>query len=153
MTFFYLTGGAGFNYRNPLPMSDGKLISVVTATPGIFDTNLGTATFPKSSFSYRLMLLTNSAASSLVTTNQFLITSQLSNTAVYWSGTTRVTHTNALWELQPVEVHARNVPTPWNPGVASIEQNVFAAMNVDLATFQADRANCKAAVCRCRRAR
>ncbi len=141
MTFFYLTGGSGFNYRNPLPMSDGKLISVVTPTPGIFDTNLGTATFPKSSFNYRLMLLTNSASSPLFTTNQFLLTSQLSNNAVYWSGSTRVTHTNALWELSPVEVRARSVPSPWNPGVASIEQNVFAAMNVDMATFQADLAN------------
>ena len=58
----------------------------------------------------------------------------------YWAGTTRVTQSNALWELQPVEVRARSVPAQWNPGVASIEQSVFANANVDLATFQADLA-------------
>jgi mono/diheme cytochrome c family protein len=52
-----------------------------------------------------------------------------------------VNQTNALWELQPVEVRSRPVPAPWNPGVASIEQNVFTAANVDMPTFQADLAN------------
>jgi len=143
MTVFYVTAsGGGLNYRNPLPMSDGKLISAVTpVSGGGFDTNQGTATFPRSSHTYRLMLLTNSAASPFYFTNQFLITNQLSNNAVYWANGLRVNHTNALWELQPVEVRSRAVPVPWNPGVASIEQTVFAAANVDMATFQADLAN------------
>jgi hypothetical protein len=141
MMFFYVTAAnAGLNYRNPLPMADGKLISAVTPASG-FDTNLGTATFPKSSYNFRLTLLTNSAASPFYFTNQFLISNLLSNNAVYWANGLRVTHTNALWELQPVEVRARFIPTPWNPGVASIEQTVFASANIDLATFQADLAN------------
>ncbi len=144
MTFFYVTAAnGGLNCRNPLPMADGKLISAVTPIsiyPGGFDTNLGTATFPKSAYNFRLTLLTNSAASPFYFTNQFLISNSLSNNAIYWVGTTRVTHTNALWELQPVEVRSRFIPTPWNPGVASIEQTVFASANVDLATFQADLA-------------
>ncbi len=141
MTCFYITAsGGGLNYRNPLPMSDGKFISAVTPASG-FDTNLGTATYPKSAYSYKLTLLTNSALSPFYFTNQFLITGALTNNAIYWAGTNRVNNTNALWELQPVEVRARFVPQPWNPGVASIEQNIFAAANVDLATFQADLAN------------
>ena len=140
MLFFYVTAsGGGLNYRNPLPMADGKLLTAVTPASG-FDTNLGTATFPKSSYNFRLMLLTNSAAAPFYFTNQFLIANHLMNNAVYWAGATRVTHTNALWELQPVAVRPRPVPTPWNPGVASIEQAVFAAANIDLATFQADLA-------------
>jgi hypothetical protein len=51
-----------------------------------------------------------------------------------------VTQTNALWELQPVEVRSRTVPTAWQPGVAATEQQVFAEEGVDLATFQADMA-------------
>ncbi len=145
MTCFYVTAsGGGLNYRNPLPMSHGKFISAVTPIsiyPGGFDTNLGTATFPKSAYSYKLMLLTNSAASPFHFTNQFLIAGALTNNAVYWAGTNRINHTNALWELQPVEVRSRSVPTPWNPGVASIEQNGFAAANMDMNTFQADLAN------------
>jgi hypothetical protein len=143
MTVFYVTAtGGGLNYRNPLPMSDGKLISAVTPVLGAgFDTNQGTATFPRSSHTYRLMLLTNSAASPFYFTNKFLITSQLSNNAVYWANGLRVNQTNALWELQPVEVRSRPVPAPWNPGVTSIEQTVFATANVDMKTFQADLAN------------
>jgi hypothetical protein len=126
-------------YRNPLPMSDGRLIAAVTPGTGI-DTNLGTDSLPKSSYNFRLMLLTNSASAPYYSTNQFLISVPLTNLATYWAGTTRVTQSNALWELQPVEVRVRSVPTQWNPGVASIETNVFVSESVDLATFQADLA-------------
>lgn len=145
MTFFYVTAsGGGLNYRNPLPMSDGKLIASVTSTAGLlnnFDTNLGTATSPKSAYNFRLMLLTNSIASPFYFTNQLLVKKPLTNDSVYWVNGLRVTNANNLWELQPVEVRARPVPTPWNPGMPSVEQNVFAAANVDMTTFQADLAN------------
>ena len=142
MVFITITSNAlaPWLYRNPLPMTDGKLISTVTPATTI-DANLGTDALPKSSYNFRLMLLTNSSSAPLYTTNQFLITTPLTNIATYWDGTTRVTQSNALWELQPVEVRSRQLPTnSWNPGVASIEQSVFASQNVDLATFQADLA-------------
>jgi hypothetical protein len=123
-------------YRNPLPMSDGTLLAVSSPAIGV-DTNLATEAFPKSSYTFRLMLLTNSAPGAIYSTNKFL-TSGLTNAVSYWAGATRVTQTNALWELQPVEVRSRAVPTPWQPGVASIEQQVFADEGVDLPTFQAD---------------
>ena len=141
MVFLSITTPANTQwlYRNPLPMSDGKLIAAVTPATTI-DTNLGTDTFPKSSYDFRLMLLTTNGSAPYYSTNQFLIPAPLTNIATYWVGTTRVTQSNALWELQPVEVRARSVPQSWNPGVASIETNVFASANVDLATFQADLA-------------
>ncbi len=141
MVFLNITTPANTQwlYRNPLPMSDGKLLAAVTPATTI-DSNLGTDTLPKSSYDFRLMLLTTNGSAPYFSTNQFLIPAPLTNIATYWVGTTRVTQSNALWELQPVEVRARSVPQSWNPGVASIETNVFASANVDLATFQADLA-------------
>ena len=125
-------------YRNPLPMSDGALLAAATPALNV-DTNLGTEAFPRSSYQFRLMLLTNSGGSSLYTTNTFLTTG-LTNAVSYWAGSTRIIQTNALWELQPVEVHSRPIPASWQPGIASVEQQVFAEEGVDLPTFQSDMA-------------
>ena len=128
-------------FRNPLPMSDGTLITVFTTTPTSvnfgWDTNTGTASLPISQYHFRLMTLKPSGA--LWTTNQPL-TSGLTNVAVYWDGETLVTNAGPLWELQPVEVRARLVPTPLHTPVNPIEQQVFAEEGVDLPTFQADLA-------------
>ncbi|MEY4384918.1 MAG: hypothetical protein RLY20_201 [Verrucomicrobiota bacterium] len=140
MFFTRITAATTINFRNPLPMSDGALIAAATPVSG-FDSNLGTASLPKSAYNFRLMLLTNNPSTPIYMTNQFLIDTPLTNVATYWDGTTRVTQSNALWELQPVEVRARPVPSPWNPGVAGIEATVFTNASVDLATFQADLAN------------
>jgi hypothetical protein len=135
-------------FRNPLPMSDGKLIAVFTPTASAatlgYDTNTGTATLPVSQYHFRLMTLTN--ASAFWTTNQLLTTGIL-NTAVYWDGANLVTNTATQWELQPVEVRSRNVPTPVKSVVGPIEQQVFAEENVDLATFQADLVQRNLALC------
>ena len=123
-------------FRNPLPMSDGKLVSAFTPVPGaIVDSNLGSPAAPVAFYQFRLMTLTNTG--SLWTTNQFLTTG-LSNSASYYDGATLVTHSGVFWELQPVEVRPRHVPTPVLPTVAPIEQQAFAAENIDLPTFQAD---------------
>ena len=128
-------------YRNPLPMSDGKLVAVFTAANTSlnfgFDTNTGTASLPVSQYKFRLMLLTNTT--SFWTTNQFL-TAGISNNSIYWDGATLVTNSSVVWELQPVEVRARNLPVPQKSSVPSIEQTVFAQEGVDLLTFQADLA-------------
>jgi hypothetical protein len=125
-------------YRNPLPMSDGKLVAVSSPATSV-DNNLGTEAFPKSAYQFRLMLLTNNGPGTLWSTNRFLTTG-LTNAVSYWAGAVRVTQTNALWELQPVEVRSRPVPAPWQPGVATTEAQVFAEEGVDMATFQADMA-------------
>lgn len=128
-------------YRNPLPMSDGTLVAaftpISTQTNFGFDLNTGTASLPVARYQFRLMTLTNSTP--YWTTNQFL-TGGLTNVAIYWSGATLVTNAGPLWELQPVEVRARPIPTPVNTPVNPIEQEVFAEEGVDLPTFQADLA-------------
>src|SRR5882672_3299293 len=134
-------GAAGPNafglYRNPLPMSDGLLIAAFTATPTSFnfgwDTNTGTVSAPVSQYHFRLYTLTSSGA--LFTTNQ-LLTPGIATASIYWDGPTLVTNSATMWELQPVEVRSRFIPTPVKTGVAGIEQQVFADENVDLPTFQ-----------------
>ena len=128
-------------FRNPLPMSDGKLIATYTPVNNTlnfgYDTNNGTASLPVSQYHFRLMSLTNAVP--FWTTNQFL-TGGILSTSIFWSGAMLVTNVATLWELQPVEVRTRPVPNPVVSGVAPIEQQVFAEENVDLATFQADLA-------------
>jgi hypothetical protein len=51
-----------------------------------------------------------------------------------------VTNAGPLWELQPVEVRTRPIPTPAHSGVSPVEQQVFDQEGVDLPTFQADLA-------------
>src|SRR5262249_24488849 len=126
-------------YRNPLPMSDGQLIAAVTPATNV-GINLGTDTAPRANYQFRLMLLTNSGPGAFYFTNQFLTSAPLTNPVTYRVGSTIVTQSFALWELQPVEIRARANPGAWNPGVAGIEQSVFTSENVDLATFQADLA-------------
>jgi hypothetical protein len=146
-----VTAGTLGLYRNPLPMSDGKVIAAWTpralataSTTFGLDTNIGTATLPVSQYQFRLMTLTN--ANPFWTTNQFL-TGGIQNTSIYWDGAILITNKATLWELQPVEVRAKPIPTPVKSGVAPIEQQVFAEEGIDLPTFQADLAQRNVALC------
>ena len=129
-------------------MADGKVIAVFTPITTSFnfgyDTNSGPASAPVSQYHFRLMTLTN--ALPFWTTNQFL-TGGITSTSIFWDGATLVTNNATQWELQPVEVRARNIPTPTKSSVGPIEQAVFASENVDLATFQADLAQRNLALC------
>ncbi len=121
-------------FRNPLPMSDGTLVSIFTdSANGSWETNIGTATLPVSKMHFRLYTLTNSGG--VWKTNQLLTGTGITSTAIYWDGATLVTNNGPLWELQPVEVRAKNIPAPVVSAVAPTEQQVFAEEGVDLPTF------------------
>ncbi len=115
-------------YRNPLPMTDGTLVASYTAGVAL-DSNQGTPQFPRSRYSFRLTTLTNRNG---IFTNAQLLTAGLTNVASYWDGNMLVTQTNALWELQPVEVVARPVPPRQTTPVAAIEAQVFADEGVPI---------------------
>ena len=121
-------------YRNPLPMASGSLVASYTANGSVVDANLGTAAFPKSAYKYRLVALTNNNGTWSAATN---LTGGFTNVVSYWSGSTRVTHTNGLWELQPVEVISNKVPARLSASVASVEAQVFAEEGVDVPAMQA----------------
>ena len=136
-------------YRNPLPMSDGAVVAAWTDTPasGIagLDTNLGTATLPVSRYHFRLYTLTNGGG--FFAASQLLNGGGITTTSIFYDGATLVTNSATQWELQPVEVRVKNIPTPKVSAVAAIEAKVFAEENVDLATFQADLAQRNLALC------
>ncbi|MDB6018856.1 MAG: hypothetical protein JWR19_3345 [Pedosphaera sp.] len=122
------------SYRNPVPMSDGTLIAAHSTATGAA-TNIGTAAFPKTAFDFRLMTLTNAGV--YLGTNRFLTTG-ITNGSTNFSGGIAIVYTNALWELDPVEV--RLYPKPANrfvSPIAAVEQQVFATEGVDIGTMQA----------------
>lgn len=120
-------------YRNPLPMADGTLIAAYSSGT-VAAANTGTAAFPKSPHNFRLLKMLP-ASSGLWTNAQFL-TGGITNAMTYWKDTTLVTYTNALWELEPVEVVARSIPNRQQASVAPIEAQVFAEEAVTIAEMQ-----------------
>jgi hypothetical protein len=119
-------------YRDPLPMTSGALVA--SYSPGsALDSNLGTASFPRSRYAYRLTTLAKSGATWI---NSQFLTPGLTNVASYYDGAVLVTHTNALWELQPVEVTARPVPARQSAAVDDVERQVFAEEGVDISAMQ-----------------
>lgn len=119
-------------YRNPLKTTDGYLLAAHTAHP-LYESGGGSTAFPYSRYDFRLKFLQF--------TNGFYVpgaplTLGLTNRAAYWNPDTLVTHTNLLWEFDPVEVVARSRPARLQPHIAAPEKAAFAAANVDIASFQ-----------------
>ncbi len=121
-------------FRNPLPMSDGTLIAVHTPASGAI-TNLGNSAAPNWSYQYRLKQLTLQGGSFWAPSAN--LTGGIQKTISYWSPDYMVTYNNVvLWELDPVEVKARPVPTPRTSVLPQIESNVFAQEGVDPEDFR-----------------
>ena len=119
-------------YRNPLMTTDGTLIASHTSYK-FYEGSGGTANFPDSKYDFRLKFL--------VLSNGFYVpgtplTTGLTNRAVYWSPDDLVTHTNFLWEFDPVEVVARTRPNRMQSNIPAPELAAFAQAGVDVSTFQ-----------------
>lgn len=118
-------------FRDPLPLADGKLLAVHTANA---DQESGSGL--NSSYAFRLKLL-NQGNDSYYTAGQAL-TNGITKNVSYWSPDTLVSYNGPLWELYPVEVHAR--PTPpltGHPLLAAPEQQMFDQAGVSMAALQA----------------
>ncbi len=129
-------------YRTPLPMTDGSLVAIHTPAT-ITDSNQPQQAggqpdpaFPKSRYTFRLKTLQFNSGSQLWTPATALTGAGFNANLTYYNGTTLVTYAGPLWELDPAEVILRNAPTKLTSSVASVEQAVFGASNVDLPTFQ-----------------
>ncbi|MEM7115419.1 MAG: hypothetical protein AAF614_23460 [Chloroflexota bacterium] len=119
-------------YREPLPLSDGRLVAVHTAETRD-DANEGTRANPLSRYDFRLKLVVQSGAYSSATVN---LTDGISKAISYYDPDIEVTYSGNLWELNPVEVRPRTRPTAQTTAVPSPEQQVFTDEQVNLATFQ-----------------
>ena len=108
-------------YREPLPMSDGNLVTAHTfATQQ--DSNIGSSSAPKSRYSYRLKVLGKTGA---YFTPVMTLTNGISKTISFWDPDTLVSYSGNLWELNPVEVRARTKPTRLAAAVAAPEMQMF----------------------------
>jgi hypothetical protein len=119
-------------YRNPLMTADGYMLAAHTGWK-LGENNTGSAAFPGSRYDFRLKFLR--------LTNDFYVpdsslTTGLTNRASYWTPDYLITHTNLLWELDPVEVVARTRPAKIVPHVAAPELAAFADADVDMELFQ-----------------
>jgi len=133
MSIGYITSrtAAGL-YRDSCPTVSGALLAVFTPGTAV-DSNLGTEAAPKSRFDFRLVTLTNAGG---FWTNEQFLTTGLTSSVSYWKGNVRVTQTNRLWELQPVEVVSRPLPSTLPALVDPIEAQVMKDEGVVLQDFQ-----------------
>ena len=125
--------GLGPNlYRDPCPTTGGGVVAAYS--PGSqLDVNLGTPGNPRSRFDFRIVTLTNGGPSWV---NERFLTPGIAGTVAYWNGARRVTQTNALWELQPVEVVPRRKPVRPVPPVDPVEARVFGEEGVALSDMR-----------------
>jgi hypothetical protein len=119
-------------YRNPLPLSDGRLISVHTSAK-VADKNMGTSDHPASLYDFRIKLMKKVGG---FYQPDKLLTPGITNPVSYYNPDTLVSYSGAMWELDPVEVRVRPRPTRISSHVPDPEQQVFSAEAVDIAAFQ-----------------
>jgi len=119
-------------YRNPVMTTDGFMIVSHTAwTQG--DDSGDSAAFPTSKYDFRIKILQKSGAFYVPGA---LLTTGLTNRAAYWTPDELITHTNVLWELDPVEVVARLRPARIVEQVDLPERTAFANAGVDMENFK-----------------
>ncbi len=119
-------------FRNPLPMSDGTLVAVHTPATGAL-TNNGSTASPNWSYQYRLKRLTLQGSFYAPAST---VTSGITKSISWWTPDELASFNGTLWELDPVEVVARAVPTPRVETVPAVEAGVFAEVGVDVGSFQ-----------------
>jgi hypothetical protein len=120
-------------YRNPLPLSDGRLLAVHTPETRR-DQNTGTTAAPGSRYDFRLTLLKQAGG---VFVPDVRLTSGISKTITYWSPDVLVSYSGQLWELDPVEVRPRTRPARHTTPLPAEEQQVLAEQGITPARLEA----------------
>lgn len=120
-------------YRNPLPLSDGRLAAVHTPETRR-DVNTGTTASPGSRYDFRLTLLER--VGDVYVPDQRL-TPGISKTLTYWTPDVLATYSGPLWELDPVEVRPRARPARRSSELPAEERQVLAEQGVAIERLQA----------------
>lgn len=119
-------------YRNPLPLSDGRIVAVHTPETRR-DQNTGTTANPGSRYDFRLKTLKQVNG---VYVPDRPLTAGLAKTLTYWSPDVLVTYSGQLWELDPVEVRPRTRPARRTEPLPSQELQVLAEQGITLQRLQ-----------------
>ncbi|MEI8133963.1 MAG: T9SS type A sorting domain-containing protein [bacterium] len=120
------------HYRNPLPLSDGRLIAVHTSAT-LKDKNIGTRSHPISRYDFRLKTLTNKNG---IWIADSLLTPGIVKPVTYYDPDTLVHFSNVMWELDPVEVRVRIRPTKRTSTLSSPERQIFIEEGIDEQAFR-----------------
>ncbi|HOX72146.1 MAG TPA: hypothetical protein PK001_10420 [Dokdonella sp.] len=124
------------HYRNPLPLSNGKLVASWVAEPRQAG-NDGTRPNPNPRYKFRLYSLINDVNGYVRTDPNGALTGGITKSVSWWDPDVRVTYNGPLWELSPVEVRSRAVPANTMEGAPQPpEAQAFAAAAVDFAAFR-----------------
>ncbi len=119
-------------FRNPLPMTDGKLLASHTpATENL--KNNGSTAAPNWSYAFRIKLLQQSGNTYAPVDT---LTAGITKSLTWWTPDEAASWTGELWELDAVEVVARTVPAPRQSVLPAIEAGVFADEGVDVQAFR-----------------
>ena len=111
-------------YREPLPLSSGPLVAVHTP-----NTDVETRRSVGSDYAFRMKTLKPAGA---YWVPDQLLTAGLNKTVSYYAyGGGLVTYSGPLWELSPVEVRSRPVPTGAHTPLAAPEQQILDEESVD----------------------
>lgn len=114
-------------YRNPLPLSDGRIVVVHTAETRQ-DQNIGSSAAPRSRYDFALKWLEQTQG---VWAAGESLSPQITAAVTWWSPDELVTYNGPLWQLDPVEVRARTRPSRISSRLAQPELDVFAEEGVD----------------------
>jgi hypothetical protein len=119
-------------YRNPLPLSNGKLVAAHT-TAKTEDHNSGTSSHPASLYDFRLKLLKK--VGDYYEPDRAL-TPGIPADVSYFDPDTLVSFSGPMWELDPVEVRARPRPATIHSILPDPEKAIFDSVGVDVPGFK-----------------
>lgn len=119
-------------YRDPLPLSNGKLVAAHTANTRA-DANIGSGNNPLSRYDFRLKLLTQSGPYFGPST---LLTTGISKSVSFWDPDKLVSYSGLLWEMMPVELKATTRPTASTQELPAVETGTLSSLGVELAELQ-----------------
>jgi Hydrazine synthase alpha subunit middle domain len=114
----------GGRFRNPLPLASGKLVAVHTDSQSV---NAG--------IQFRLKNIVTGVNGLFEPSVN--LTPGIAKNLSWWSPDNLVTFSGNLWELEPVEVVARQRPMPRISAIEPIEKQVLNEENVDEAALRA----------------
>ncbi|MBD8526707.1 hypothetical protein [Pseudomarimonas arenosa] len=121
------------HYRDPIVLSDGRIIAAHATEQGTAGNN-GTTANPIPRYQFRLRVV--SGASGTMTATEAL-TPGISKPIQFWDPDTLVSYSGNLWELQPVEVRAKNVPPDTAFVSQAPEQDAYSLEGVSEQQFRA----------------
>jgi hypothetical protein len=120
------------HYRDPLPLSNGKLLVVHTSEPRL-DRNAGSRSHPLSRYDFRIKTLKKSGNFWIADS---LVTPGIVKTVSYWDPETLVSYSGSLWELDPAEVMSRQKPQLRTPVLSDPERQIFIEEDVNESEFR-----------------